>query len=143
MSYPINNLIIHCSATPPDMDIGVKEIREWHKRRGFRDVGYHYIIRRDGIIEPGRKLNDDGQLELEEVGAHTLGYNRNSIGYCLVGGINDNGDPEFNFTSHQIMYLYWSVWDWTATLVGLSIHGHNEFANKACPCFNVHQWWYG
>lgn len=143
VTYPLEKLIIHCSATPVDMNIGVAEIREWHKRRGFRDIGYHKVIRRTGVIEEGRRIDNDGQIELEEIGAHTLGYNRTSIGYCLVGGINDDGDPEFNFTANQIQVLYWNVFDERMKHPQLTIHGHNEFADKACPCFNVRQWWYG
>ena len=50
----VDYLVVHCSATPPEMDIGVEEIRRWHMRTGGENVGYHYIIRRDGSIEKGR-----------------------------------------------------------------------------------------
>ena len=74
----INTFIIHCSDTYPDMDIGVEEIRRWHKERGWSDIGYHYVIRRNGKIEEGR---NDGI-----VGAHAKGMNENSLGICMVGG---------------------------------------------------------
>lgn len=67
--------IIHCS----DSTFGdVAEIRRWHIARGFNDVGYHFVIRRDGEVEMGRTL--------ETIGAHCKGHNTNSIGTCLVGG---------------------------------------------------------
>lgn len=74
----INEIIIHCSATPSKMDIGVKEIRDWHVNgNGWKDIGYHIVIRRDGTIEDGRPIKD--------IGSHCYGRNRHSIGICLVG----------------------------------------------------------
>src|SRR5690606_114532 len=76
----INLLVIHCAATTPLMDIGAKEIDVWHKQRGWSKIGYHFVIRRNGVIEKGR--------DISEVGAHVEGYNKNSIGICMVGGID-------------------------------------------------------
>ncbi|WGL32416.1 endolysin [Escherichia phage PGX1] len=72
-------IFVHCSATKPNMNWGVREIRQSHKERGFLDVGYHYIIKRDGTVEEGR--------DEMAVGSHVKGHNHNSIGVCLVGGI--------------------------------------------------------
>ena len=61
-------IVIHCSATKPSMDhVDAKEIDRWHRQRGWRKIGYHWVIRRDGIVEEGR--------ELGEVGAHARGFN--------------------------------------------------------------------
>jgi len=65
---PIDTLILHCSATPPDMDIGVAEIDTWHKAQGWKRIGYHFVIRRNGIVERGRPL--------AQIGAHVEGHNR-------------------------------------------------------------------
>jgi N-acetyl-anhydromuramyl-L-alanine amidase AmpD len=73
----IDSIIIHCSASPNKLDIGVKEITEWHKQRGFATIGYHYVIRRNGLIEAGRPIT--------EAGAHCFGHNKNSVGICIVG----------------------------------------------------------
>lgn len=127
----INKLIIHCSATKPDMDIGAEEIRRWHKGKGWRDIGYHYVIRRDGTVEDGRALEDEG--------AHTLGHNKASIGICLVGGIGDNLKPDANFTHLQYVELYNLVDYLRAKYPDVAIHGHRDFARKACPCFDVHE----
>ena len=89
----INWLVIHTAATRPSMDIGVKEIRQWHKAKGWSDIGYHYVIRRDGRVEKGRPES--------RVGAHVAGYNRDSIGICLVGGVSENLVPENNYTEAQ------------------------------------------
>lgn len=128
----VTEIIIHCAATKPSMDIGAAEIKEWHLAKGWSDIGYHYVIRRNGQIENGRNKDVPG--------AHTQGHNANSIGICLVGGINDEGDAANNFTKAQ--------WSTLARLVRIlkvdfsraSIHGHNEFSPKACPSFNVQKW---
>jgi N-acetylmuramoyl-L-alanine amidase len=77
-------VIVHCSDTPDYLlghseynKIGADEIRQWHKDKGWKDIGYHYVIRQDGEVEFGRPIN--------EVGAHCEGQNYNSIGVCLVG----------------------------------------------------------
>ena len=79
-------IIIHCSATPPSMDVGAKEIDKWHRQRGWRKIGYHYVITRDGDIQEGR--------ELDEIGAHCRGLNSTSVGVCLVGGVNGKANPK-------------------------------------------------
>ena len=124
----INKIIIHCSDTYVDQDIGVEDIRRWHRARGFRDVGYHYVIRRDGELEKGRKL--------DEIGAHCLGQNKNSIGICLVGGKEGHGSPADNFTIPQIQIARMLISDLRKKF-DLTIHGHNEFANKACPVIDI------
>lgn len=76
-------VVWHCSATRPGLDIGAKEIREWHVAKGWADIGYALVIRRDGTIEPGRAL--------DAVGSHVAGHNTDSLGICLVGGLDLEG----------------------------------------------------
>lgn len=123
------------------MDIGKKEIDQWHRQRGFFNaetglaIGYHFVIRRDGTIEEGRPVS--------VVGAHTQGHNSNSIGICLVGGVKaDRKTAECNFTEDQWFALENLLRELMADykLKPSQIHGHNEFAKKDCPCFNVPQW---
>lgn len=129
----IDKLIIHCAATQPKQDIGAKEIRDWHVNgNGWQDIGYHYVIRRNGVIEDGRPLN--------VAGAHTSGHNSRSIGICLVGGINMKGDPEANFTPEQWKTLERMVRAFRSEHPSATIHGHNEYARKACPSFDVQKW---
>lgn len=128
----IDTLIIHCAATKPSMDIGKKEITQWHKQRGFFNIGYHYVIRRDGTLEMGRKP--------EEVGAHATGHNMTSLGICLVGGIDEKGKPQCNFTYAQWMELKRLVNVLVERYGALKIIGHNEVDNKACPSFSVPKW---
>lgn len=131
----INRIILHCSATRPSMDIGVEEITAWHKQRGFLTIGYHYVIRRDGEVEHGRPI--------EQVGAHCKGHNKDSIGICLVGGVTKGGAPEDNFTDDQFMSLTLLLSELRGEFgEGVTVHGHNEYANKACPCFDIEPYRY-
>lgn len=134
----INSIIIHCSATPPTMDIGAQEIRQWHTRRGWYDIGYHFVIRRNGAIELGRPVIRPG--------AHARGYNDHSIGICLIGGLGAVGQPANNYTSAQITTLE-SITVLLTTLLDLTgedaIMGHKDLPGAAtsCPCFDVRAWW--
>lgn len=124
-------LVIHCAATRPSMDIGVREIRAWHKERGFLDIGYHLVIRRDGTVEKGR--------DLYQVGAHAKGFNSVSVGICLVGGVDEKMKPENNFTEAQFAKLDELVETMKLTFPDLvEIVGHNDLdKGKACPSFDA------
>lgn len=132
----INILVVHCSATPPSMDIGAKEIREWHIAKGWKDIGYNYVIRRNGVIEGGRDLDKDGDFD-EEVGAHAEGFNANSIGICMVGGTNTKGAPDANFTLAQYNALHGLLQAKSRQYHGCIIKGHRDYSTKACPSFDV------
>jgi N-acetylmuramoyl-L-alanine amidase len=130
-----NWLVLHCSATRAIQDIGAREITQWHLAQGWNTIGYHFVIRRNGRIEKGRP--DD------EIGAHVQGHNHDSIGICLVGGLNNRTfRPENNFTPQQ--------WDSLKKLLtGLlrkypkaKVLGHRDFpgVQKACPCFAAKTW---
>ena len=127
---PVTKIIVHCSATRPDMDIGVDTIRNWHvNQNGWRDIGYHYVIKRNGAIEEGRDLN--------VIGAHTKGYNAASIGICLIGGINERGAPDANFTFNQYAALRTLIRQLREEFPDTKLYGHRDFSDKACPCFDV------
>lgn len=141
----IKEVFIHCSATMPNMDIGVEEIRRWHKARGWLDVGYHWVIRRDGTVEQGRSE--------WEVGAHARLHNLHSIGICLVGGLDEDMKPTSRYSSLQWKALEKLVREIVdrhdlSNPVNVSmpyhlskiIRGHNEVSTKSCPCFDVKQW---
>lgn len=134
----IDAAIIHCADTYPDMDIGVEEIRRWHvEDRGWKDVGYHYIIRRDGTLENGRDLDGDGDV-LEEVGAHAMGFNAHSVGICLVGGKSrKTKGPDFNFTKAQMIKLHALVSILRDMFPGIEVIGHRDVSGKACPSFDA------
>lgn len=126
-------IVVHCAATKPSMDIGKKEIDKWHKDRGWKGIGYHDVIRRDGSLEFGRGVND--------VGAHVEGYNSTSVGICMVGGIADDGAPEDNFTPAQWKSLKRVLRFYKIMFPGAAIVGHRDLdPHKACPSFDVKQW---
>lgn len=130
----IEYIVIHCADTYPGMDIGVDEIRQWHLDRGFNDVGYHYVIRRDGTVEKGRDEN--------VIGAHVRGFNSDSIGICLVGGkAHGNGNP-VNYTAPQWASLDVVVYDVAGRHPDAEVLGHCDLdSGKTCPNFNVKAWW--
>ena len=128
----IDKIIIHCSDTPDGRAVTVDEIRRWHKERGFSDIGYHYVIMLDGSVGDGRPL--------EQAGAHCKGQNAHSIGICYVGGCDLNRHPKDTRTEAQKTAMAGLVRELKRRFPTATIHGHNEFANKACPCFDVQKW---
>lgn len=126
----ISQIIIHCSATPAGKDFTVQQIRQWHLARGFRDIGYHYVIYRDGSVHKGRPL--------EQAGAHCVGHNRHSIGICYIGGLAINGKtPADTRTEAQKAAINMLLKELHAKFPNATVHGHREYANKACPCFDA------
>ena len=121
---------MHCSATPEGRDYKVADIDRWHKQRGWKGIGYHYVIYRDGSIHTGRKI--------EEIGAHCTGQNADSIGICYIGGVATDGKTAKDTrTPAQKTALRGLINELKAKFPGITVHGHREFANKACPCFDV------
>ena len=132
----IKYIVIHASATKPSMDIGADEIRRWHLQKGWFDIGYHYVIRRDGLVEKGR---DD-----DRPGAHVRGVNQCSLGICLIGGISErNGDAENNYTEEQMATLERLVVCLKVKHKKSLVVGHRDFpgVKKACPCFDAIEWY--
>lgn len=125
----IKEIIIHCTATPEGREVTVKEIDSWHKQRGWQGVGYHYVIYLDGSIHPGRDIN--------KVGAHCSGHNKNSIGICYVGGLDKNMKPKDTRTPEQKEALIYLLRKLKNRHPNVGIFGHRDFANKACPCFDA------
>ena len=130
----INKIIMHCTATKEGKDFTVEQIRQWHLQRGFNDIGYHYVIYRDGTIHNGRNV--------DKAGAHTAGHNSDSIGICYVGGLDANNKPKDTRTAEQKASMHKLIHS-LLSMYGLSIKdvfGHRDFANKACPCYTTKQY---
>lgn len=125
----INKIILHCAATREGQNFTVADIERWHKQRGFAKIGYHFVIYLDGSVHKGR--------DISEIGAHVQGQNSNSIGICYIGGLDVNGKAKDTRTDAQKASLVKLVAELKAQFPDTTIHGHNEFANKACPCFEV------
>lgn len=128
----ITLIIIHCSATPEGKDYTVQDIDRWHKARGWKGIGYHYVIYRDGSIHKGRPE--------EQVGAHCQNHNKHSIGICYIGGtreVRDPINPCDTRTEAQKRSLRALLTELKRSYPRALIMGHNVFANKACPCFDA------
>jgi N-acetylmuramoyl-L-alanine amidase len=125
----IDKIIIHCSATPEGKPFTVADIDRWHRDRGWQGIGYHYVVYLDGSIHKGRSE--------EIIGAHCSGQNAQSIGICYIGGLDASGKAKDTRTPAQRKALHELVSDLKTRYPAATIHGHNEFANKDCPCFNV------
>lgn len=133
----ITRIIVHCSASADFEPLPAADIRRFHvQERGWSDIGYHYVIQPSGETEAGRPLS--------EAGAHTYGHNADSIGICLIGGKGSKPDdfPQEHFTVEALyaaQTLIDSLRDVFEPFTGskITVHGHNEFSNKACPGFNA------
>jgi N-acetylmuramoyl-L-alanine amidase len=125
----ITKIIVHCTATHEGQNVTAKQVDSWHKKRGWSGIGYHYLVGLDGTIEEGRPV--------EQVGAHTKGQNRNSVGVCYVGGLDKDGNPKDTRTEQQQDALLNLITDLKERFPGATVHGHREFSAKACPCFDA------
>lgn len=140
----ITEIIVHCSATPEGRDYTVDDIRRWHKQRGYSDVGYHYIVYRNGQLVQGRDIN--------VMGAHASGHNAHSIGICYIGGMNaENTQPEDTRTLRQKARLLSLLVDLRKLYPNARIIGHRDLSEdkngdgiidssewmKACPSFDA------
>lgn len=131
----IDKIILHCSATPEGEDYSVEKIRDSHLNRGFSDIGYHWYIGLDGTIYKGR--------DEAKVGAHTTGQNAHSIGVCYCGGCPPRSVKDWNRkgkdtrTPAQRAAIIQLCRELKGRYPSATLHGHNEFANKACPSFIV------
>lgn len=127
-------IVIHCSATKPSQDIGAAEIREWHLSKGWSDIGYHFVIRRSGQVELGRPL--------EDVGAHVAGHNSDSVGICLVGGLDSAGRAvdEADFTEEQLESATMLVNTLRLIYPGVEVLGHRDLSPDTNKDGKIDRW---
>lgn len=129
----VKYLVLHCSATQVDHDYTVEQLRRDHKARGFRDIGYHFYIRKDGTMTQHRLLL--------EVGAHARPYNRCSIGICYEGGLDADGKPANTLTMAQKDRLVELFSILKKLFPQAKIVGHRDLPGttpKECPCLDAH-----
>lgn len=130
MLRTITLIIIHCSAVLPTQTSSALQIDQWHKSQGWKGIGYHYVVRRDGAVEKGRPE--------EQVGAHCLNHNTYSIGVCYEGGLNAQGKPADTRTAEQKAALLSLLTSLRAKYPRALIVSHHTFdPMKACPCFSA------
>lgn len=126
--------VVHSAATTPKMDVDAAWIERVHRTKGFFKIGYHFFIKRDGSIEVGR--------ELDEVGAHVKGHNRDSVGICMAGGLSVDGNPENNFEPEQFAALKHILELLHDYYPEAEACGHRDIpgTRTVCPSFNVDKW---
>ena len=123
----ITLIVIHCSAVRPDQTSSAAQIDAWHKAKGWKAIGYHYVIRRNGKIEPGRSE--------EVVGSHCQGHNAHSIGICYEGGLDIRGQPADTRTEAQKLAMRVLLEELHKSYPRACIVGHHDLNPlKACPC---------
>lgn len=128
----INKIILHCTATIEGKDYRAKDIDRWHKARGWKGIGYHYVIDLDGTVEKGRKDS--------EIGAHCSGQNAHSIGVVYVGGLATDGKTAKDTRTKEQKAALITLVKKLLKQYNLTINNvycHNQFANKACPSFSI------
>lgn len=139
----IDAIVIHCTASKPDKDLTVSDVRRMHKANGWSDIGYHYLIRMDGTIENGR--------DVDIMGAHVSGHNAHTIGVCYVGGLDANGNPRDTRTENQKNAMLNLLMMLKAAYPNAIIKGHRDYSPdkngngivepqewiKSCPCFDA------
>lgn len=125
----VSEIIVHCSDTKEGADFKAIDIDRWHKARGFKKIGYHYVIDLDGTIEQGRKENENG--------AHCTGHNAIALGVCYIGGLDKKGKPKDTRTLPQKAAMKVLIDTLRAEYGNCPVYSHKQFANKACPCFDA------
>ncbi len=125
----INDIIVHCTATPEGREVTVADIDSWHKAKGWDGIGYHYVVYLDGSVHMGRPE--------AKTGAHCYGHNAHSIGVCYVGGLDANGKAKDTRTEEQKTGLRELIEELKSAYPKATIHGHRDYAAKECPCFDA------
>jgi len=130
----INYIVVHCSATIQGQYFDVFDINQWHKEapKYWSGCGYHYVLNLDGSISIGRDVDCEG--------AHVKGHNSDSIGICLIGGLDKDRQPKENsFTKDQMLFLRDLVEELKKLYPDAEVLGHRDFegVKRACPCMEV------
>lgn len=139
----IKYIVVHCTATPEGREHTAQDIDRWHKQRGWRGIGYNYVIRLDGMIELGR--------DVDEIPAHVVGHNKSSIGVVYIGGNEANKTlvngkmihkAKDTRTERQKQSMLYLLKELKKLYPNAQILGHRDFkgVNKACPSFDVKKW---
>jgi len=128
-----NYIVIHSTQTKPNANINIRTVDEWHRKRGMLKVGYHFLIRREGLIEVGRGPND--------IGAHTKDHDSDSVSVCMAGGLNTRGITAPDYTEGQLESLFVLVMTLKHMYPDAEVVGHRDLSKTECPSFDVKEWW--
>lgn len=146
-NFPIKRIVVHCTATREGQAVNASTIQKWHKAKGWKDIGYHYIILLDGRIEKGRADN--------VVGSHVAGWNTGSLAIVYIGGLDKDGNPKDTRTAAQKLALKGLVTKLAAAHNVKRVIGHRDLSPdkdgdgiveknewlKGCPCFDMPLWY--
>lgn len=139
-------LVIHCTATPEGRGVTFADIRRWHlspkpKGRGWKQVGYSDMIHLNGLVENLVKYDEDDYVDAWEITNGAAGINSVSRHVVYVGGLDRDGErAKDTRTREQIISLTNYVKMTIAQHPDILVAGHNQFAKKDCPSFNVPVW---
>lgn len=127
-------IVLHCSATRENQNFTIEQLEACHKARGFRTIGYHFYITKDGTLYPGRPES--------QIGAHAKGYNAHSIGICYEGGLDAHGRSKDTRTEAQKITMEELLRSLLVDYPDAEIVGHRDLPNvhKDCPCFDTKAW---
>lgn len=127
----ITHIVVHCTATKEGYSFTAKDIDKWHKSKGWKGIGYNYVVRLNGQVEDGRDVNI--------IPSHVLGYNETTIGVVYIGGLDDNMQPKDTRNEAQKVALTKLLTELKKIYPKAIIQGHRDFpkVNKACPCFDA------
>ena len=128
-----NHIVIHSTQTKPNANISIRTVDEWHRKRGLLKVGYHFFIRRDGLIEVGRGPN--------EIGAHIKEHDSDSVSVCLAGGLNTRGVTAPDYSIGLLESLFVLVKTLKYMYSDAKVVGHRDLSETECPSFDVKEWW--
>lgn len=132
INRPISELIVHYTATPVGMDVDAEKIREWHiTDRGWKDIGYHFVVLPDGNVQIGR--------DIAQTGAHCAQHNFESIGICYVGGLDENGKGADTRTPEQKVALRAVLTVLKSIFTEAKVFGHKNLTPTACPGYDAKQ----
>lgn len=127
-------IVVHSSLTPNSSKITSNTIDEWHRKRGWLKIGYHFVITTDGKIDLGRDMGD--------VGAHAKDNNAHTVSVCLIGGADKDGEIENNFNQAQMESLFYLLSVLTSIYKDAKVVGHDDLVSSTkCPSFDIKSWW--
>jgi hypothetical protein len=146
MANRLKYLVIHCTATPEGREVSSADIRKWHLSpapagRGWKQVGYTDLFHLNGGTERLVDNNEDANVDPWEVTNGATGINSISRHIVYVGGLTKDGkQAKDTRTLDQLNTMKRYVLDFVHRFPEAKVAGHNQFAAKACPSFDVPAW---
>ncbi len=128
-----NYIVVHSTNTKSNVNVNIRMVDEWHRKKGLLKIGYHFFVKRSGKIEVGRNPN--------EIGAHTKDHDADSVSICLAGGLNTRGVVSFDYSLKQLESLFILIKTLKHIHPNAKVVGHKDLSETDCPSFDVGEWW--